>query len=224
MSPPITNPNGQQRKTLAAQIDRLDSMLDNLAEGINGTVVDAVKEAIEQAVREAVHTAVKEVLTNPVLQERLRSAATPVGAPAALRSSSVVHGVRRACRWLANLAKGACSGTYAAARWIGSTTQEIARGSVRAVHDFGRRMCQRGQALVRGLWLRSRSLYHLSRRVCAVAVVALGVAMVLATVAITAGPFLASLLSGFVTHVLVLATLIQRQVLGSPNGSKNAAA
>jgi len=222
MSPQITNQNGQQRKTLAAQIDRLDSMLDNLAEGINGTVVDAVKEAIEQAVREAVHTAVKEVLTNPVLQQRLRS--EPVREPAAPRGG-VVHGVRRACRWLANLAKGAYRGTCAAVRWSGRTTKEVARKSVLAVQDCGRRVCRRVQALARGIWLRSFGFYRLSRRVCAVAVVALGVAMVLATVAITVGPFLASLLSGFVTHVLVLAALVQRQVWGSSDtGSRNVAA
>jgi len=211
------HPN-ETRKSLASQIDRLDAMLDNLAEGINGTVVAAVQEAVGQAVRQAVQAAIKEVLANTVLQERLRSAAVP----AAPGGSGVVHGVRRVGRWLTGVTKGACSSTYAAFWWLCSTTKKVVRESVLAVQDYARRICRRGRALVRGLWLGS---LRLSRRVCAVAVVALAIALILGIVAFTAGPFLTSLLNTFVTQVLVLATLVRRHVPGtSEAGSGKAAA
>jgi len=214
--------NGETRKSLASQIDRLDRMLDGLAEGVNDTVVTAVKEAVGQAVRQAVQAAITEVLTNTMLQERLRSAAAPASEPAS-KNRGVVHGIRRACRWLANLAKGACSGTCAAIRWVGSTTQKIARQSVVAVQDFGRLACRRMQALVRGIW---QGAFRLSRRLLAVAIVALGFALVLGIVVFMAGPLLASLFSSFVTQVLFLATLVQRGVRGTADkaGSGNAAA
>ena len=43
------------RKTLASQIDRLDSILDGLAENLNEAVADSVKGAVTVAVQEAVH-------------------------------------------------------------------------------------------------------------------------------------------------------------------------
>jgi len=210
MSSTTMHPNGETRKSLASQIDRLDAMLDNLAEGINDTVVDAVKEAVGQAVREAVQVAITEVLTNTVLQRHLRSAAAPASEPAAPGSKGVVHGVRRACDWLTGVAKGACRSTWAAVRWLCSTTKGIARQSVLTVQDCGRRVCRRVQARARGIWQRALLL---SRRACTVAVVALGVALILGIVAFTEGPFLTSLLNTFVTQVLVLATLLQRPVL-----------
>jgi len=35
MSTTKVNPNGQERKTLASQLDRLDQILDTLGEGLN---------------------------------------------------------------------------------------------------------------------------------------------------------------------------------------------
>ena len=55
MSTTLTN--GRQRKALAEQIDRLDSVLDGLADGLN--------EAVATAVKETVHAVLSEVLSNP---------------------------------------------------------------------------------------------------------------------------------------------------------------
>jgi len=60
------------RKTLSTQLDRLDGVLDGLAEALNQSVATAVKEAVGLAAREAVSAAVQEVLSNPDL---LRTAA-----------------------------------------------------------------------------------------------------------------------------------------------------
>ena len=56
-----TTTNGV-RKTLASQIDRLDSILDGLSEGLNEAVATAVQGAVELAVRQAVGQAVKEAV------------------------------------------------------------------------------------------------------------------------------------------------------------------
>src|SRR5262249_52902692 len=57
-----TTTNGQVRRTLASQLDRLDLILDGLAEALNGAVADAVQGAVERAVQLAVGQAVKETL------------------------------------------------------------------------------------------------------------------------------------------------------------------
>jgi hypothetical protein len=69
-----TNINGEQRKTLASQIDRLDGILD----GLDAALAGAVQEAVEQAVKQAVQTVLIEVLTNRELQQQLQQAAQPV--------------------------------------------------------------------------------------------------------------------------------------------------
>ena len=66
-----TNMDGQQRKTLASQLDRLDGILDGLDRALTG----AVQDAVEQAVKQAVQAVLTEVLTNRELQEQLQQAA-----------------------------------------------------------------------------------------------------------------------------------------------------
>jgi hypothetical protein len=77
-----TTTNGQARKSLAQQIDRLDAILYGLSEALQGAVADAVKEAVGQAVQEAVRAVLTEVLSNRDLQEQLQQAAQPAPAPA----------------------------------------------------------------------------------------------------------------------------------------------
>jgi hypothetical protein len=66
-----TNSNGQPRKTLASQLDRLDRILD----GLDAALAGAVQEAVEQAVKQAVQAVLTEVLTNRQLQEQLQQTA-----------------------------------------------------------------------------------------------------------------------------------------------------
>ena len=74
------------RQTLAAQLDRLDAILDGLAEAIPAAVADAVRAAVAQAVREAVQAALSEVLATPTLLNRLREGgdSMPAADPAPL--------------------------------------------------------------------------------------------------------------------------------------------
>src|SRR5690348_11180943 len=66
-----TNIDGQPRKTLASQLDRLDGILD----GLDAALAGAVQDAVEQAVKQAVQAVLTEVLTNRELQEQLQQAA-----------------------------------------------------------------------------------------------------------------------------------------------------
>jgi hypothetical protein len=75
--------NGPTRKTLASQLDRLDSILDGLSEGLSDAVASTVREAVGLAVREAVQAVLTELLTNPALREQLQKAAPPAPPPPA---------------------------------------------------------------------------------------------------------------------------------------------
>jgi len=79
MTTSTINSNGHvSRKTLSTQIDRLDSMLDGLADNLNDAVATAVKDAVALVVREAVEAAVKEVLSNPNLLRAALAQHAPV--------------------------------------------------------------------------------------------------------------------------------------------------
>jgi hypothetical protein len=73
--------NGPTHKTLASQLDRLDSILDGLSEGLTDAVASAVREAVGLAVQEAVQAVLTELLTNPLLREQLQRPAEAEAAP-----------------------------------------------------------------------------------------------------------------------------------------------
>jgi hypothetical protein len=82
MQPVLTN--SKVRNSLSEQIDRLDKILDGLAEALNGAVADAVTQAVGLAVKEAVQTVLTEVLANPDLRAQLQgSAVSPANTPVA---------------------------------------------------------------------------------------------------------------------------------------------
>jgi hypothetical protein len=105
-----TNINGQPRKTLASQIDRLEGMLD----GLDTALAGAVQEAVEQAVKQAVQAVLTEVLTNREMQEQLQQAAQPAPPPEPPR------------------------GRRSTANRLWQATTEAARQTVRKVKQFGR--------------------------------------------------------------------------------------
>src|SRR5262244_250344 len=73
------------RKSLASQLDRLDSILDGLSDALNEAVASAVEGAVERAVKQAVGEAVRETLqaviaemvSNPDLLAAARTLLTP---------------------------------------------------------------------------------------------------------------------------------------------------
>jgi hypothetical protein len=141
--------NGQPRKTLASQLDRLDSILDGLDAALSG----AVQDAVEQAVKQAVQAVLTEVLTNRQLQEQLQQAAEPVPlAEPTHRKLSIANrvwqattaNVRRTVQTVQRLGRGvgmalvaagaAVAGiVYAARRQIASVTSTVYRHGKRLV-------------------------------------------------------------------------------------------
>lgn len=80
MSATVTT-NGKPRKQLADQIDRLDTIIDCLADNLNQAVADAAKEGSRTAVKEIL----LEVLTDPTVLDLIRGSVvvSPPVAPSA---------------------------------------------------------------------------------------------------------------------------------------------
>src|SRR5215471_14485383 len=102
-----TTLNNGVRKTLASQLDRLDMILDGLAENLNEAVAmaatNSVKEIVNVAVQEAVRAALVEILTNAEVKKRLIANQTINATP------TMIHLREKAgsCwRWIVRAAKG----------------------------------------------------------------------------------------------------------------------
>jgi hypothetical protein len=124
MTVTMTNGAQQQRKTLASQLDRLDTILDALSDGLNQAVASTVEQAVGAAVRDTVQGVLAELLTNPLVLTRLREAlaptvpaAQPVPQPAAPlpepsladKARSAAQSAKAACGTFLGKMKGWCS-------------------------------------------------------------------------------------------------------------------
>jgi hypothetical protein len=156
-----TTTNGHARKTLASQIDRLDSMLDGLSEGLNQAVADAVQGAVELAVRQAVGQAVKEavqavlteVLSNADLLAAVRGLLPVPPSPDAPRTDPPERPrglLRRACEGVkAGLGAAATACGYVVGRAAG--VKAVARGGWQLARKFrGRVLAACGVGLAAG--------------------------------------------------------------------------
>src|SRR6516225_3116533 len=113
--------NGPTRKTLASQLDRLDSILDGLSEGLTDAVASAVREAVGLAVQEAVQAVLTEVLTNPTLREQLQKAAPPAPPPPAEHTLESGRGRLAAlCGRVGDKLRSSCR---VGARWVRHAAQ-----------------------------------------------------------------------------------------------------
>ena len=168
--------NGRQRKSLADQIERLDSILDGLSDGLN--------EAVAAAVKEAVRAVLSEVLTNPELLARLhpvQAIAVPEPARPSRWLARIWDRVRSALRWTA--AQGR-AGWLWLGQVCGSVRDQVAETTRRCRTQSVRLLIAGGCALVRARWI-------LAPLVAAVALAGLtGVA------AYHLGPWMASAVSG----------------------------
>ena len=146
-----TNLDGQPRKTLASQLDRLDSILDGLDRALTG----AVQDAVEQAVKQAVQAVLAEVLTNRELQEQLQQAAQhapppepPHGKPSMANRlwQATTEAVRRTVQKVKQFGRGVGMTLVAAggvlAGIVYATRKQIA-SVASAVYQGGRRLVGR---------------------------------------------------------------------------------
>jgi hypothetical protein len=106
-----TTTNGKLRKSLAEQIDRLDSILDGLADALNESVAAAVKDVVGVAVREAVQAVLSELLTHPAVTQLLNAPTAEPAPPAGEGPRGPGLGGR-----LVTGARAGCVGLWARAR------------------------------------------------------------------------------------------------------------
>ena len=148
---PRTTSNGQPRKTLASQLDRLDGILD----GLDAALAGAVQDAVEQAVKQAVQAVLTEVLTNRELQEQLQQAAQHApsrdethGKPSLLQRlwQVTTEGVRRTVQTVKKLGRGVGMALVAAGAVVAGIVY-VARKKIAsvasAVYCGGRRLLGR---------------------------------------------------------------------------------
>ena len=135
-----TNSDGQQRKTLASQLDRLDDILD----GLDSALAGAVQEAVSMAVKQAVQAVLSEVLTNRELQEQLQRAAKESSPPEPPRGKPSPSLLNR----------------------LWQVTTENVRRTVQTVQRFGRGV---GMALVAAGGVLAGIVYVARRKIASVA-------------------------------------------------------
>jgi hypothetical protein len=112
-----TYANGRERKTLAGQIDRLDTILDGLSEALSESVSTAVQEAVSLAVKVAVQTVLTEVLTNPDLRDRLQPPPPAPPSSGGSSSTSLSSRIRSQAGFLYSQMQGHCR------RWVNKLRQ-----------------------------------------------------------------------------------------------------
>jgi hypothetical protein len=176
------------RKTLASQIDRLDAILDGLAENLNEAVADGVKEAVTVAVQEAVHAALVEILSNAEVRRRL-SVQTPV-------LDRLAEKARSCWNWLAGAAKGIWGKVVATATAAGDKVQAKV-GSL--VTEATAKVCQAPQQVIKCVrtgGMLMTTLASLAKRFRTQLLVALAVGVLVGVVCYLAGREVASVVCG----------------------------
>lgn len=185
MNTPVNvTPNGRvQRKSLASQIDRLDAMLDGLADAIPEVIADTIRAVAAHTVRDAVQAAVAEVFASPQVLDQLRgsaAAAVPV-AQVAPPVCAKRPGARGRLRSLL--------------RQVGTALTALRQACRARLHSAGVTLVsvwQRATARVAVLGPPLRMLAAFKYPLLAAA----GVGAAVATAAWFAGPYLATALSG----------------------------
>jgi hypothetical protein len=174
-----SNTNGKgQRKSLASQLDRLDSILDGLDEALAGAIADTLKDAVTMAAAEAVRATLIGVVTNPDVIALMRSGLVPTATepvPTELRTivaetPDMVGRVRQAitAAWRWSLSKVKAVGTAVAYR-----TCRIGRGIVKTYCG------------INAMWKLKRPL-----------LIALGIGSTAGVIAYASSPWFAGVLSG----------------------------
>jgi len=169
-----TTTNGQVRKTLASQLDRLDSILDGLSDGLSEAVATAVQQAVTAAVQQAVSVAITELLTNAELQRLLHPPA-PQPPPAQPPTPPPVEGKGGLLRGVLGLARRTWSAARSAAGSVWGRVQAVARGAGQLA-KAGVQRVRRGACALWGLLVTNR----VAR--------AVGVGALAATVCYVSGP------------------------------------
>ena len=127
--------NSKPRKQLGDQLDRLDTILDVLSEGLNSSVADAAREGTRLAVKDALI----EIMTDPTLRSRLHEASAPEPAQSAQPSRGPGLWARlkaKAARTVASVGRLASRAVAGAAGSVQGVADTVV-GGVRALQGLG---------------------------------------------------------------------------------------
>jgi hypothetical protein len=215
-----TTLNNGPRKTLASQLDRLDTILDGLADNLNEAVAvaaaDSMKEIVNVAVQEAVHAALFEVLSNGELRKRLAN--QPADA-----QPTTIRLVRSCWAWVVGTAKGIWNKIVAVTVAAGDRLKEKGGSLVAAAGVKARQAGKEIARRARGGWMLMAALAALAKRFRWQLLVALGIGVLVGAVCYFAGREVASLgcgLAGFVGSLASDAMTRLRRMLPWPVGSE----
>src|SRR5262249_48251869 len=145
----MTSNGRPARKTLASQIDRLDTMLEGLSENLNEAVADAGRAAVVVAGREAGQAGVSEVPADPqgLAQRRHALPPPPVATPVATPAAGPPLKERMAQVW----------------SWLGAKARSVlvaCQGGLNRLGAAAVCQCRRVQHAARATWLRLRVLRY----------------------------------------------------------------
>jgi hypothetical protein len=130
--------HGQQKKTLAAQLDRLDILIDALDKVLPEVIAEAVQQAIGTAVQQAIEALMRELLTRPELL--LALAPQPIQNPTPADTAETTHKpspIRRAWSWVSAKVTGAASWVCNKIRQTISCVCSVAGAACRKLKPIG---------------------------------------------------------------------------------------
>jgi hypothetical protein len=204
MTTTTTPKNGQERKTLSSQLDRLDLILDALAEGLPQAVDLTVRETVGAAVQEAVKAAIIEVLSNPDLLARLRPASKP--------EPATVPSPPRGPGWLGRLAGATRAACQTAGQLVKKGASKVARVAGNVVQAARHQLAvtwQEGKKLAQAGWAFLRTALGVAWHMRKPLIIAVGAGTLIGVGCYCAGPVVASTVSGLAgfTGALVASTV-----------------
>src|SRR4051794_6528881 len=184
LSPPSVN-SKVPRKTLAEQLDRLDTIVDVLADGLNETVADVVKQAVAASLQT--------LLSNPDLLRNLAATVTPpLPEPLDVPEQKPGHAARLTDRlregW--EKVKTAARVTCAVVRGKVSNARKSVSGTTRRI------------------WQPLTTAWHLTKQCRKPVVIAACVGLLVGMGSFLAGPVVAAVVSGITSTGLTLAARI----------------
>src|SRR5215467_3201287 len=210
-----TTLNNGVRKTLASQLDRLDMILDGLAENLNEAVAmaaaNSVKEIVNVAVQEAVRAALIEILTNVEVQKRLIHARPATPTMIHLREKA-----RLCWSWIVRAAKGTWTKIVALTAVVGNKVKGMGSSLVRVASTKAQQARKEIVRSIRKGWMLMTTMAALAKRFRRQLVVAIGVGVLVGVVCYFAGREIASIgcgLAGFLGSLITGAVNRLRRML-----------
>ncbi len=200
--------NGQIRRSLASQLDRLEGILHTL----DANLSDVIATTVEKAVGGAVEMAVVEVLTNPTLSKRLHPEMPKK--PSVLKSvaGSVVMVAKSVWTWAKagwqKVAGWSCKAAATVSTFTGPVGSKVASVTCKA------------KALFQRAWSRTLKLLSLATRWRKTVLAAPAAGVTLGVGCYFSGPMLASFVSGVTGFVSTLAASAWRAVVGLLSGDE----